>query len=114
MKLEIHGTRINLRPPKKSDAATIYSYARDAAISRHTFMPHPYTIKDAHEFIRHSQSTRRKKVHYHFGIEDRETGGLIGMIALMAANDPHHKAELGYWVGRKHWGQGIATEAINL
>lgn len=26
-------------------------------------------------------------------------------------NEPHRKAEIGYWIGRPYWGQGYATES---
>ncbi len=49
---KIEGAKINLRYHLNSDAVSIFQYASDEAISRHTFIPHPYTIKDAHEFIK--------------------------------------------------------------
>ena len=111
---KIEGTKINLRYHLSSDAVSIFRYASDEAISRHTFIPHPYTIKDAHEFIKLSGSARRKKVAYHYGIEDKETGQIIGGIGLEAIDRVHHKGEIGYWVARPFWRQGIMTEAISL
>jgi RimJ/RimL family protein N-acetyltransferase len=37
----------------------------------------------------------------------RDTAELVGGIGLKGEN----RAELGYWVARAHWGEGIASEA---
>lgn len=114
MGIKIEGTRINLRPVKKSDAESICQYAKDEEISRFTFIPHPYTLKDAQDFIKLTQSARRKQSQYHFGMEDKESGRIIGMIGLNEVNHYHQRAELGYWLGRPFWGQEITAEAIRL
>ena len=39
-------------------------------------------------------------------------GSVIGAVAL--ENIKKHKAELGYWLGKKYWNKGIMTEAIRI
>ena len=43
-------------------------------------------------------------------ITDAESGELMGASVLKLALE-HHKAEVGYWVGKPFWGRGIASEA---
>jgi ribosomal-protein-alanine N-acetyltransferase len=66
--------------------------------------PHPYTLGDAAWWIANSGDT-------HFGIEiDGAIGGCIG---FDRDEDVFFRsAEIGYWIGRKHWGKGIATAAV--
>lgn len=45
-----------------------------------------------------------------FAITRKDEGRLIGAVNLRFTPDDR-RAELGYWVGRPHWGQGICTEA---
>ncbi|MEW6411403.1 MAG: GNAT family protein [Candidatus Zixiibacteriota bacterium] len=111
---KIEGTRINLRVHRGSDAVSIFRYASDEAVSRYTFIPHPYTIRHAHDFIKLARSTRRKKLAFHFGIEDKQNGEIIGGIGLEAIDHFHHKGEIGYWLATPYWRQGIMTEAVNL
>jgi len=66
--------------------------------------PHPYTLGDAAWWIAKSGET-------HFGIE--VDGGIVGCIGFDRDEDVFFRsAEIGYWLGRNHWGRGIATAAL--
>jgi ribosomal-protein-alanine N-acetyltransferase len=110
----IDGDKINLRQISKSDAMSIYRYARDEAISRYTFIPHPYRLDDAYEFIKLTHSARRRKSGYHFGVETKDNGQIIGMVGLIAVNHARRNGEIGYWLAKPFWGQGLMAEAIKL
>ena len=100
--------RLILRPPTLKDAADIVENVNNLSVSRYlAVVPYPYTIKDARFFIKLS-----KKDPHNFGIALKQTGKIIGMIGLKNLNDFVKRAEVGYWLGEKYWGQGIATEAL--
>ena len=41
-------------------------------------------------------------------------GAAVGGIGLRLGDDVHRRtAEIGYWLGIKHWGKGYATEAMH-
>lgn len=106
IKFKLETDRIRLRKVTPSDAESIYQYARAKEISRYTFIPHPYTIQNATDFIRQSQIHFRKKKQFHFGIELKETGEIIGMIGLMYVDFKNKNAELGYWLGKNFGEKG--------
>jgi RimJ/RimL family protein N-acetyltransferase len=110
----LKGQKINLRRVYKSDAESIYKYARDEEISRYTFLPNPYRISDAYRFITLTHTALRAKKAFNFGIEHKQEKEIIGMISLEQVNFQHLLAETGYWLGKKYWGQGIAQEALQL
>ncbi|HWR82232.1 MAG TPA: GNAT family N-acetyltransferase [Candidatus Deferrimicrobium sp.] len=114
MSIRLDGKFIALRPISRSDAEDIYKNAKDKEISRFTFIPHPYTMDDAFRFIKLSRKHERQGTSYHFGIELKATGRIIGMIGVHGVNSKHKRAELGYFVGRKYWGKGFAGEALRL
>jgi RimJ/RimL family protein N-acetyltransferase len=106
---EIGTDRLTLRPPVASDVAEITRLAGDFAIaSMTTRMPHPYAEADARQFVHlvARQDAARERT---FVIE-RDGEGLIGAIGFHRT--PRGPLELGYWIGRPHWGQGYATEAV--
>ena len=54
-----------------------------------------------------------------FALVLKETGKPVGSIELMTGEKSRlsasdSEAELGYWLGRPHWGQGLTTEAARL
>jgi RimJ/RimL family protein N-acetyltransferase len=72
------------------------------------YIPHPYTEKDAEEFI---AFCRNENPQLTFAIEiDGEFAGSIGLIRQ---KDVYRlSAEIGYWLGEPYWGKGIMTEAV--
>ncbi len=110
----IEGDRINLRRVVASDARAIARHCRDKAISRHTFVPYPYGLEDAQQFIRSIQAGFRNRSICTFAIEHRESGELVGLIGFHNVNYQHSRAELGYWLARSMWGQGLMTEAVPM
>ena len=108
------GKKIVLRFPNKKDIDRITMYCGDKAISEFTFIPFPYTQKDAEEFIEFATAEREAECQMHFAITLKESGELIGMIGLNEINDIHARAEVGYWMAVPYWGKGYTTEAVKL
>ncbi len=112
--MKIVGNKINLRTLKRSDAQSIFENAKDKEISQYTNVPHPYTLKAAKEFIKKTQKDNRLKKAYYFGIEDKKSKQIIGMIDFVRYNKTNKNAEVGYWLGKRYWRQGIMKEALGL
>jgi len=104
--------RLILRPPTLKDAEDIAANANNIDVSRYlALVPYPYSVKDARDFIK----LRRKKAKhnpYNFGITLKHSGKLVGMIGFTGLDKFTAKTDVGYWLGRKYWRQGIATEAL--
>ena len=97
--------RLVLRAARLSDAPAIAAYANDLQIAQMTSrIPHPYGLDDARAFL------ERTDDEIVVAVTHRESRAFLGLCSLAAAAAPG-TAELGYWIGRPHWGQGFATEA---
>ena len=108
---KIIGDRVTLRRPRISDADALTKYCNNRLISEWiTAMPHPYKKKDAVWFINDCEKKWNAKTDYIYVIEYE--GKLAGTVGLHIKKDD--KAELGYWIGRPHWGKGLVTEAARL
>jgi len=115
MELKLKGVSINLRKLRRSDAHSLHHNVKDYEIYRYTAnIPHPYKLKHALAFIPLTWKEMKKQTGYGLGIEDPDTGKIIGMISLMKVDTKNKNAELGYWLGKKYWGKGITPEAANL
>lgn len=102
-----------LRPFRKGDEESLRKNINDKDVSRFTItIPYPYRIKNAREWIKSclAESRKKKKVTVRFAID--KAGEIIGGITLLHIDG--HKAELGYWLARSYWRQGIMTSASKL
>jgi RimJ/RimL family protein N-acetyltransferase len=103
--------RLVLRPFTPQDAARVRRLAGDRAIASTTLnIPHPYREEDARRWIATHGERYESDQGVVFAITLRDGGELVGAIGLVIARR-HDRAELGYWIGKEHWGHGYATEA---
>ncbi|HOA81317.1 MAG TPA: GNAT family protein [Defluviitaleaceae bacterium] len=101
-----------LRKWKAEDTKSLSEYANNKKIAdklRNVF-PHPYTLKDAEEYINACILADESK-EYCRGIDIE--GKAVGSIGIFLRDDVYCKSgELGYWLAEPFWGKGIMTEAI--
>jgi RimJ/RimL family protein N-acetyltransferase len=103
--------RLMLRPFALEDAPAVRALAGDRAIASTTLnIPHPYGEDDARTWIATHARRFAADQEVVLAVTLRDSGEPIGAIGLVIARR-HDRAELGYWVGRKHWGRGYASEA---
>jgi ribosomal-protein-alanine N-acetyltransferase len=102
--------RCTIRPWRLDDAESLARHAnnRKVWLAVRDLFPHPYTIKDAHEFLEAAVNSVLRTL---FCIE--VSGAVVGEIGIRPGIDVHrHTAELGYWLSEEFWGRGIMTEAV--
>lgn len=76
--------------------------------------PYPYTKKDAVEFIEHASREYVNGSEFHFGVHLWSNDMLIGACGIRPIDYKNRRCEIGYWIGKKHWGKGYAKEAVRL
>jgi RimJ/RimL family protein N-acetyltransferase len=93
-----------------SDAESLAVHADNRKIWRNLrdAFPHPYTLQDAHAFIR-SAVARTPESFFAIAVGRQAVGG-IGF--TLHGDVERVSAEVGYWLGEAFWGQGIVTEAL--
>ncbi len=103
---------IQIRPWIHEDAAALAAGIGNKKIwnNLRDYIPNPYTIADANEYIALQQSVNPVQ---HFAIVHNAL--LAGGCAIIVKEDVYRKtAEVGYWIAEPCWGRGIATEAVRL
>jgi 8-oxo-dGTP diphosphatase len=107
--------RLSLRPLRAEDAEVLHQLVNDwevvRMLSRFPF-PYPRVLTD--EWIASTAKQMIEGTAYHLAITGDEGGQemLIGCVGLRLDEEPR-VADLGYWVGRRFWGHGVATEATS-
>jgi len=109
-KLSIDCGACVLRPWRASDAKVITPLMNDKAvwINLSDRVPHPYLLKHAKQFI--AMHSRKK---HPFALAITVNDAPVGGIGIMPGEGISRvSAEIGYWLGRQHWGGGLGTAAL--
>ena len=101
---------LQVRSWRKADLDALLRHANNPKIAanlRDQF-PHPYTRRDAIEYLNFVRDQRPERA---FAIQHKEepVGGLGFQIGLDIAKV---SGEIGYWVSEPYWGRGFATRAV--
>jgi 8-oxo-dGTP diphosphatase len=103
--------RLLLRPLAPEDGPEFHRLINDWDICRTLpDAPFPYPAEMATDWIEAAAADRAAKNAHQFAIVQTSTGALIGCAGLRLSRD-HKSADLGYWLGRRHWGEGFGSEA---
>lgn len=104
--------RLILRPWEESDAQSLYLYAKDKDIGPIAgWQPHK-SVEDSLEIIRTVLAQPQT-----YAVCLKTDNKAIGSISLMFGEstdltDKADECELGYWIGKPFWGQGLIPEAV--
>ena len=112
MAVLLAGRACRLRQWFGSDAEAIVPIANDPYIARYLSLvfPQPYTRADAERWL---AEQARNETAGQFAIE--VNGELAGGIGFSAGRGERAgSATIGYWLGRRYWGRGVMTEAVQV
>src|SRR5215475_2990950 len=106
--LVLQTPRLIVRPLRLEDAPDVQRFASDWDVARFTSsIPHPYPDGAAEAWIRGQVEDFDNT----FGIELRAGALFVGAIGF-EHNSEKREIVFGYWIGKPHWGNGYATEAV--
>jgi RimJ/RimL family protein N-acetyltransferase len=102
--------RCEVRSWERGDAPSLLASAnnRKVWLNLRDQFPYPYTAEDADVWVR---TARQLRPETSFAIV---VDGLVaGAIGIELKDDVYRRsAEIGYWLGERYWGRGVATEAL--
>jgi RimJ/RimL family protein N-acetyltransferase len=101
--------RLLLRPPGPEDLGAIAAQMNDWDVVKNlSRAPFPYGENHARDFLGRQEDGRARGTDFAFAVARKADRALVGMCGVHLRETGF---ELGYWLGRSHWGQGFATEA---
>ena len=110
--LPLRTPRLTLRPLAAPDADALFAVFSDPQVMRYWSTP-PWTTPDqAQAFIERDRSGFESGAHLRLGIERTDDGALLGQCTLFGIQPASRRAEVGYSLGRPHWGRGYVNEAL--
>ena len=109
----IETKRLILRRWETSDAEDLFKYASNPEVGPIAGWPPHQSIDESRDVIRNVLHGREA---YAICLKTDERA--VGALALKLnghtdMTDRDDECELGYWLGKSFWGQGIMTEAVN-
>lgn len=105
--------RLILRPWEESDAEALFKYASDPDIGPIAGWPPHTSVENSREIIRTVFAAPET-----YAVVLKETGEPIGCCGIMFSDSLHsaemkqNEAEIGYWIGKPYWGQGLIPETV--
>ena len=111
--MTIETPRLILRPWRETDAPALFRYASDPDIGPVAgWAPHA-SIEESLQIIRTVFAAPEI-----YAVVLKESGEPVGSCGIMFADGLHSDdmqpghAEIGYWIGKPYWGQGLIPEAV--
>jgi len=112
MKQTIRTKRLLLRPLRTNDAEPLFALFADwEVIRRLTMPPWPYALEDAHSFIEGQLNRGLTETTFAVTFDGALIGGIDVRMNKPDQSQSGSGPNLGYWLGRPHWGCGYMTEA---
>lgn len=111
---EIHSERLVLRAPHRRDLDELDLAIRETLPELCRWLPWArptHTREDSRTYLRHTRLARSQRIAFEYLIEGRDDRRFVGMASLHRIDWLRRCASIGYWVRRKEWGQGFASEA---
>ena len=109
----IETSRLILRPWREEDAESLFKYAQDPDVGPIAGWTSHASVENSLEIIRTVFAAPET-----YAVVLKETNEPIGSCGIMFSNDLHSaemkssEAEIGYWIGKPYWGQGLIPEAV--
>ncbi len=110
----LSGSRLELRWLTQQDAPAILGIFGDSEVMRFWSSPPLRNLAAATDLIEEIHQLFGSRRLFQWGICRRETNEVLGTCTLFHVDLPHRLAEVGIALGRSAWGQGLATEALDV
>ena len=109
----IESPRLAVRIVEKSDLPDLMRVNGNREVTR--FLPYPTweSMADAESWFERMAGLQATGTALQFVVVDRLSGSAIGTCLVFRYDEGSRRAELGYALGRSHWGAGYMREALH-
>lgn len=109
--LPLETERLVLRPYGQDDAPAVAELLNDPVMADFLMVvPQPFAEFDARQLVKAAWRRLTTGRGFDLLIAPRGGGAPVGSVGI-GLHDEGSRGELGFWIGRAHWGQGYASEA---
>lgn len=104
--------RLFLRKFRLEDVQDVFEYCKEPETARYVTWDAHKTPEDTLRFLQWATGRYKTGEPGDWAIMDKATGHIIGSMGLVGVEQGNRCCEVGYVIGRDHWGKGFTTEAL--
>jgi RimJ/RimL family protein N-acetyltransferase len=104
--------RLRFRRLTQADAEVLFDIFSDDQVTRYLLSPSMATLEEAEESIRRKLDYYERGEAFQLAVEERATQTVVGTVTLFHIVAESKRAEIGYVLGKQHWGRGLMREAV--
>lgn len=104
--------RVRLRAIGEADVDALFAINSDAQVARYLSHPPMSERAQAADLVARIRAGYADGASLQLAIERKEDGALLGTCILFHFHAASRRAEIGYTLGREHWGRGYMHEAL--
>lgn len=108
----IEAQRVTLRHLEESDTDSLFEIFSDPEALRYWSSPPFKERVEAEKLLAEIHDNFRQKELFQWGIARRSDDQIIGTSTLFRFDDQSRRAEIGYILNRRFWGNGFIGEAL--
>ena len=109
LKVAMRTPRLVLSPLDRRHAPALFELLNDwDVVKMLSDVPWPLRYEDVEFFL----ASEHKETEDFVILDASGPIGVMGMKKPGSGEPPRQMPRLGYWIGRRHWGQGYGTEAV--
>ncbi len=103
--------RLRLRKVFRADADDLFEATSDPRVTKYEPWG-PYDRAETVQMVENIQTQLETGLCTEWAVERKDDAKVLGLIHLNQVDFFNRSAEVGYWLSRKSWGQGYATEVL--
>tara|TARA_Y100000310_G_C20662360_1_gene805466 strand:+ start:72 stop:602 length:531 start_codon:yes stop_codon:yes gene_type:complete len=111
--MKLVGEKVILRWPKIQDAEWLFENITKPEIAE-CLTTHVSSLTAEKKWIRSQASKRLAKKGFTFVVVDKTTKNLAGTCSAKDVDSVNSRCELGYWIAKEYWGEGLAFDFMTL
>ncbi len=104
--------RIALRPLTAGDVPALYRVFSDPEVMRYWSSPAFADESEARELVENVQRGFENRTFFQWGLCRQDDDAVIGTCTLWQLDPENRRSEIGFILGREHWGHGYMSEAL--
>lgn len=105
---------VRLRALRARDVGPIVEGCADPLTQLYTRVPTPYTSEDGEAFVAGAPGRRLLEESIDLAITGADDDRLLGVVGITIDRHDDRRGEIGYWVGPRERGRGVAGRALAL